>query len=158
MQEKISTPPKGCLRLFMRAPVFFARLGFSGWERVFGLTWMLLTTTGRYSGKKRYAMVDVQLYDRNSDTYYIEAGFGHKCDWYRNIQEHPEFEAQVGRRRFRATARLLPPEKAGDIVLEYARQHKAYTWIVLRIVGVNPKQQLRELAEKGVFLAVQPIK
>lgn len=76
MQEKISTPPKGCLRLFMRAPVFFARLGFSGWERVFGLTWMLLTTTGRYSGKKRYAMVDVQLYDRNSDTYYIEAGFG----------------------------------------------------------------------------------
>jgi len=158
MQEKVITPPRGLLRLFMRAPVFFARLGFAGWEGIVGLRWMLITTTGRHSGKKRFAMVDVQYYEKETDTYFIEAGFGTHSDWYRNIQAHPIFKAQVGRRSFQATARLLPPEKAGEIILEYARQHKVYTWIVLHIVGTDPKQQLRELAEKGVFLAVQPVK
>jgi gamma-glutamylcysteine synthetase len=102
-------------------------------------------------------MVDVQLYDREKDIYYIEAGFGEKADWYSNIQHHPAFDAQVGRRKFAASATRLPVERAVEITMEYARQHALYTWLVLHLVGADPAVQLRQLAEQGIFLAVQPI-
>ncbi len=93
-------PPRGWLKIFFKVPVFVARMGFAGWERLIGVQWMLLTTLGRMSGKKRYTMVDVLLHDPESDTYFIEVGFGKRSDWYRNIKASPVFMAQVGRRKF----------------------------------------------------------
>jgi hypothetical protein len=90
-------PPRGWLKFFFKIPVIIARIGFAGWERLIGVEWMLLTTVGRKSGKKRFSMVDVLLHDEKTDTYFIEVGFGKRSDWYRNIQAQPNFEAQAGR-------------------------------------------------------------
>jgi deazaflavin-dependent oxidoreductase (nitroreductase family) len=151
--------PKGWLRLFFKFPVFLHRLGLGGWERWIGAEWMLLTTMGRKSGKPRQAMVDVMGYDRASDTYYIEAAYGERADWYRNIQAQPVFSAQVGRRKFQARAARLAPEPAGETMVDFYRRKPAYTRAVMRAVGMTFKgeDELRELGKQLLLLAVKPI-
>lgn len=153
-------PPRGWLKIFFKIPVLIARLGFAGWEYLFGLEWMLLITIGRKSRKKRYTMVDVLLYDRGSDTYFIEVGFGKKSDWYRNIQANPHFEAQVRRRRFIAISEELPPDKTGDIMVNFVRRRPVYSKSVMKAVGINisTEEELRKMAPRWILLAIRPQK
>jgi deazaflavin-dependent oxidoreductase (nitroreductase family) len=160
MTDAVLKPPRGLLKIFFKIPVFVARLGFAGWERWIGLEWMLLATTGRKSGKKRYTMVDVLLYDPEKDTYIIEVGFGKSSDWYRNIQAQPLFEARVGRRKFRAAAEELPPDRTGDMMVNFVRRRPAYAKSVLRAVGITytTEEELRRMAPQWILLAVHPQK
>lgn len=158
MSNPMTKPPRGWLKFFFKIPVYITRMGFAGWESLFGLEWMLLTTIGRKSGKKRYTMVDVLLYECETDTYFIEAGFGKKSDWYRNIQAHPIFEAQVRRRKFQATAEELPPDKTGDIIITFVRRRPAYAKSVMEMTGVTftTEEELRRIASQWPLLAVHP--
>jgi deazaflavin-dependent oxidoreductase (nitroreductase family) len=151
-------PPRGWLKVFFKIPVVLARLGFTGWERLIGVEWMLLTTIGRKSGKKRYSMVDVLVYEKESDTYFIEVGFGKRSDWYRNIQASPVFEGQVGRRRFRATAEELPSERTADVMLDFIHRRPKYAESVLKMVNITftNEEDLRRMASQWVLLAVHP--
>lgn len=158
MTNATPKPPRGWQKIFFKIPVFVARMGFAGWESLFGLEWMLLTTTGRKSGKKRYTMVDVLLYDRETDVYFIEVGFGEKSDWYRNIQAHPLFEAQVKRRKFKAKAEKLPPDRTGDIMINFIRRRPRYAKSVMKMAGVTftTEEELREMAPQWLLLAIHP--
>ena len=151
--------PSGWLKIFFKMPVLFARMGFAGWERLFGLEWMLLVTIGRKSGKKRYTMVDVLLYDRETDTYFIEVGFGKNSDWYQNIRGNPNFEAQVGWRRFRAVAEELPRDKAGDVMVNFFRRRPAYSKSIMKMIGIplTTEEELRKMVlNYCTLLAVHP--
>jgi deazaflavin-dependent oxidoreductase (nitroreductase family) len=151
-------PPRGWLKLFFKIPVVIARMGFVGWERLIGVEWMLLTTIGRKSGKKRFSMVDVLLHDEKTDTYFIEAGFGKRSDWYRNIEAQPRFEAQVGRRKFLATAEALPGEKTADVMIEFVRKRPKYAKSVMKMVNITftTEEELRRMASQWMLLAVHP--
>jgi deazaflavin-dependent oxidoreductase (nitroreductase family) len=151
--------PRGWLKLFFKIPILFARMGFAGWEHLFGLEWMLLITTGRKSGKKRYSMVDVLLYDRESDTYFIEVGFGKCSDWYQNIRANPLFEAQVRRHRFSAAAEELPQQKAGEVMVNFVRRRPAYSRSIMKMVGIpfTTEEELYGIAlQYCTLLAVHP--
>jgi len=66
---------------------------------------LLLTTTGRKSGKPRTTPL---LYARVGDGYVLIASKGgaeHDPLWYRNLQATPRAEIQVGRKRERVNAR-----------------------------------------------------
>jgi deazaflavin-dependent oxidoreductase (nitroreductase family) len=158
MTDTVPHPPRGLLKFFFKIPVFAARMGFAGWEHWIGLEWMLLITTGRKSGKKRYTMVDVLLHDPERDTYIIEVGFGKSSDWYRNIRAHPLFEAQVGRRKFRAAAEELPPDRSGDAMVNFVRRRPAYAKAVMKAVGITftTEEELRRLAPQWIVLAIHP--
>lgn len=160
MTKTVNLPPRGWKKIFLKMPVAIARMGFAGWEALFGLEWMLLTTIGRKSGKKRYTMVDVLLYNPETDTYFIEAGFGKKSDWYQNIKANPLIEVQVRRRKFKATAEDLPPEKNGDIMVDFVRLRPAYAKSVMKMAGMTftTEEELREMAVQWVLLAVHPQK
>jgi deazaflavin-dependent oxidoreductase (nitroreductase family) len=152
--------PSGLMKFFFKIPVLVARMGFSGWERLFGIEWMLLITIGRKSGKKRYTMVDVLLDDRKSDTYFIEVGFGKKSDWFQNLKANPQFEAQVGRRKFNATAEELPKEMVGDVMVNFIHQRPAYAKSVMKMVGIGSTndEDIRKMALIWTLLAIHPIK
>jgi deazaflavin-dependent oxidoreductase (nitroreductase family) len=154
----IPVPPRGWMKFFFKIPVAVARMGFAGWERLIGVEWMLLTTVGRKSGKKRYSMVDVLLHDEKTDTYFIEVGFGKNSDWYRNIQAQPNFEAQVGRRKFKASAEALPCEKTADVMVEFVRKRPAYAKSVMKMVNITftNEEELRRMASQWMLLAVHP--
>lgn len=135
-------------------------MGLGGWERLVGAQWMLITTTGRKTGKTREAMVDVMDYDKAADTYYIEAAYGARADWYKNIQSNPIFEAQVGRRKFKARAGALSTEGAGDMLVRFYRSKPAYTRSVMAMAGMKFKDEddLRILGKNLTLLAVKPEK
>ncbi|MBL8062381.1 MAG: nitroreductase family deazaflavin-dependent oxidoreductase [Anaerolineales bacterium] len=152
--------PSPFLKFFFKIPVFFHKIGFSGWERLIGAQWMLITTTGRKTGKRREAMVDVMDYDKVADIYYIEAAYGSRADWYRNIKSNPVFEAQVGHRKFKAHAEELAEKDTGEMLVQFFRRKPAYTRSVMTMAGMNFKdeEELRTIGSKLTLLAVKPKK
>ena len=150
--------PSGLLKIFFKVPLFMHKLGFGGWERLIGAQWMLLTTTGRKSGKRRQTLVDVMDYDKATDTYYIEAAYGSHADWFKNIQANPLFEAQVGRRKFSTQAEILNEGDTGEMLVQFFRRKPAYTRSVMAMVGMKFKdeEELRTLGKNLTLLAVKP--
>lgn len=150
--------PHALLKIFFKIPLLFHKLGFGGWERMFGAHWMLITTIGRKSGKRRQAMVDVLLHNEQTDTYYILSAYGSRADWVRNIQANPRFEAQVGRKKFNARASTLSGEKAGEMLVQFYRLKPAYTRAVMNAAGMkfNDEDDLRMFGARLLLLAVTP--
>jgi deazaflavin-dependent oxidoreductase (nitroreductase family) len=152
--------PNRLLKFFFKVPVWVHKMGFGGWERLVGAQWMLITTKGRKTGKPRDTMVDVMDYDKTSDTYYIEAAYGARADWYKNIQANPVFEAKVGRRKFKARAGALTTEGASEMLVQFYRSKPTYTRSVMAMAGMKFKDEteLRELGKNLTLFAVKPEK
>ncbi|MBI3161112.1 MAG: nitroreductase family deazaflavin-dependent oxidoreductase [Chloroflexi bacterium] len=153
-------PPSLLLKFLFKMPVYFHKMGFAGWERIVGAQWMLITTRGRKTGKRRETMVDVMEYDKITDTYYIEVAYGSRADWFKNIQNTPVFEAQVGRRKFHARAAMLSSENTADMLVQFYRRKPAYTRSVMAMVGMKftSENGLRNIAGKLTLLSVRPEK
>ncbi len=149
--------PSRLLKFFFRVPVWLYKMGLGGWERLVGAQWVLITTVGRKTGKRRDAMVDVMDYDPATDTYYIEAAYGAHADWYKNIQSNPVFEARVGRRKFKARAGALSTEGAGEMLVQFYRAKPAYTRSVMAMAGMKFKdeEELRLLGRNLTLLAIK---
>lgn len=152
--------PDRLLKFFFKIPVWLHKIGFGGWERLVGAQWMLITTIGRKTGKHRETMLDVLQYDKATDIYYIEAAYGARADWYKNMQNNPIFEAKVGRRKFKARAETLPSEGAGEMLVQFHRCKPAYTRSVMAMAGMKFKDEddLRKLGKNLILLAVKPEK
>jgi deazaflavin-dependent oxidoreductase (nitroreductase family) len=152
--------PGRLLKFFFKVPVWIHKMGFGGWERLVGAQWMLITTIGRKTGKPRDVMVDVMDYDKATDTYYVEAAYGARADWYRNMQSNPVFEAKVGRRKFKARAGALTTDGAGELLVRFYRSKPAYTRSVMAMAGMKFKDEdeLRVIAGNIMLLAVKPEK
>jgi deazaflavin-dependent oxidoreductase (nitroreductase family) len=151
--------PRGFLKIFYKVPIYLHKLGLVWWmEKISGAQWMLITAIGRKTGKPRQVMVDVLNYDPNQDTYYIEAAYGGRADWVRNIRVNPVFQAQVGKRKFAARAIELPPDQNGDLLVAMYRRAPSYTKAVCAMVGikVNSEEDIKEVGDKLMLLAVKP--
>ncbi len=151
--------PRGLLKFFFKMPLFLHKVGIVWWiEKFSGAQWMLITTTGRKSGKPRQVMVDVVDYDKEADIFYIEAAYGRRADWVRNIQANPDFRAQVGRRKFTARAEFLPPEVAEEKLVMLVRKVPKYARAVMAMAGLkySNEAELRALAHNMLMLAVKP--
>ena len=152
--------PSRLLKFLFKVPVWLHKMGLGGWERLVGAQWMLITTKGRKTGKLRHTMVDVMDYDKASDTYYIEAAYGARADWYKNIQANPIFEAKVGRIKFNARAGALTTEGASEMLVQFYRSKPAYTRSVMAMAGMKFKDEdeLRSMGRNLTLLAVTPEK
>lgn len=76
-----------------------------------GVTTLLLTTTGRRTGKQRRTAL---IYGRDGDRYIIVASKGGAEDhpqWYRNLAANPDVELQVANEKFSARARTATDEE-----------------------------------------------
>ena len=77
---------------------------------------MLLTTRGRKSGRPRTGAISFMPLD---DHLVVFSGWGTTSNWYRNLQADPEVMITVGRRRTRATARVVEdPERRRQLMLQ----------------------------------------
>jgi deazaflavin-dependent oxidoreductase (nitroreductase family) len=108
LKETLQTPqpfpyPECWLvKKLLKTPVLLYRLGMG---KLFGNYILILSTTGRKTGKTRRTPVEYFLHEGQ---YYIISGFGEGTDWYLNIQESPQVTIQNGFERVCAIAR--PPE------------------------------------------------
>lgn len=76
---------------------------------------LLLTTTGRKSGKPRTLPL---LYLKTARGYALVASFGGSDQhpaWYLNLEANPEVEIQVGPRRIRARAQTADEERRAEL-------------------------------------------
>jgi deazaflavin-dependent oxidoreductase (nitroreductase family) len=91
-----------------------------------GTQTLLLTTTGRQSGKERTAPL---IYGRHGDDYLVVASKGGSDEppgWYVNLSEEPEVDVQVGDERFRARARTATDEEKPELWREMVGRWPAY--------------------------------
>ncbi len=122
MQGRIAQlhPERGILRRLLRLPlwIYRARLGWLLGGRI-----LVLTHTGRTSGRRYQTPLEVVGHDRTDGAYIVAAGWGEQAGWYRNVRRTPEAEIAVGRRRLAVRAARLPVEEAERTLREYARLH-----------------------------------
>lgn len=83
------------------------------WQR--GTKVLILTTTGRRTGKQRSTPL---IYDRHGDDYLVVASKGGSDEppaWYRNLEADPEVQVQVRGDRFAARARTATAEEKPEL-------------------------------------------
>jgi len=121
---------------------------------------LLLTTTGRRSGKKRVTPLQYELI--GSD-YYVGAARGMKADWVRNIQSDPHVEVRVGAKHFSANAEIVnDPSRLADFVEVRLERHPRMIGFIMHKAHGLPKrpsrEQLEKLAEKEALVIVHPVR
>lgn len=117
-------------RWLVRAPIWLyrARIG-----AVLGSRLLMLEHTGRTSGRRRFAVLEV-VGRPCAGTWVVVSGFGVRSQWFRNVEAEPRVRVQVGSRRpVPALARRLGPEAAAATLARYAHAHPR-AWDHLRPV------------------------
>lgn len=89
--------------------------GQVGHEWQDGVYTLLLTTTGRRTGKPRTTPLIYREHDSNYVVVASKGGSDTHPDWYLNLVAHPEVEVQVGPDVFVASARAASPEEKQEI-------------------------------------------
>jgi deazaflavin-dependent oxidoreductase (nitroreductase family) len=98
---------------------------------------MFLTTIGRKTGKPHKVVVDIVKHDKDNDVYFVNAAWGLRSDWFKNLVANPNVQVQVARRKFSGKATVLPSEEAGEILVEFINQHPIYVRIMMRLIGIK---------------------
>jgi deazaflavin-dependent oxidoreductase (nitroreductase family) len=115
-------------RWFVRAPIYLYKLRLGA---LFGHRMLLLEHTGRKSGARRYAVLEVVDHP-SADEYVIVSGFGERSQWYRNVMVNPHVRVSVGlRRNVSALATPMTRESAEETLDRYAKSHPR-TWRTLQ--------------------------
>jgi deazaflavin-dependent oxidoreductase (nitroreductase family) len=147
-------------RVVFRAPLMLHRVGVRGFERLLGMDWMLLTTTGRRTGRPHAVMVDVVGHDAASGSYYFSPA-DVRSDWVRNVRARPQVEASVRGRPFRARVEEVTGPEGARVMLRFIREHQRYARIVMWFVGLvadvdRPDQELYAQLRTATVFAVRP--
>ena len=129
-----------------------------GLGRIIGRIILLLTTTGRKSGKKR---VTPMQYEAIGCDYYVGSARGLNADWVRNIQANPLVEVRVGAKHFFGTAEVVnDPAKFADFMeVRLERHPRMIPQIMEKAHGLprHPsREQLEEIAKTEVFVILHP--
>jgi deazaflavin-dependent oxidoreductase (nitroreductase family) len=106
--------PGPFFKWLFKLPVLQYKLGM-GW--MIGKYFLLLTTTGRKSGKPRYTALEY-IYDKENECYRVAAGWGGRTDWYRNLLKTPRVRVQVGRLKFDAIAEKASAEGVATYMMQ----------------------------------------
>lgn len=99
-----------------KTPVIFYRIGLP----LFGDFVLLLSTTGRKSGKQRHTPIEYRR-EPGSGDFIVMAGWGGNTDWRKNIDANPQVLIQAGRRKFEAVAERLTDQEVADWLEETVR-------------------------------------
>jgi deazaflavin-dependent oxidoreductase (nitroreductase family) len=119
---------------------------------------LLLTTTGRKSGKPRVTPLQ---YEEIDGAYYLGAARGLLADWVRNIQANPRVAVQVKARRFLGVAEVVSdPARIADFLEVRLERHPQMVGLMMERVHHLSKRptraQLEELAKTEALVIVRP--
>lgn len=158
MNVSVTPPakPKGLLKLVFTLPLYLYRWHL-GW--LMGHRFLMLTHTGRKTGRKRQTALEVAHYDPVTEECIVVAAYGEQSDWYRNIQAYPAIEAQVGRKRYTPAQRFLTSEETWALFSEYQHYHPRALRALLRFMGYRydgSSEGLRAIAMAVRCVAFRP--
>lgn len=112
--------PRGVLKLLLRMPIglYHAHLG-----GLLGGRFLLLTHTGRKTGKLHQTVLEVVDYERETGTYFAASGWGDRSQWYQNIIANPRVTVQVRNHAFPAVAERVSAQEGARLIPIYAHKH-----------------------------------
>ena len=124
---------------------------------IIGRLILLLTTTGRKSGKQRITPVQ---YEEINGTLYIGSARGSRADWVRNIDADPHIEVRVKSRHFRGIATLITdPLCIADYLQTRLERHPLMVGLMMKMHQLPDKPsrtQLEELGKTLIVVALEP--
>ncbi len=95
--------------------------------RAFGMPVVMLTTTGRKSGRKRTTMLTSPV--QEGDSIVIVASYGgddrHPA-WFLNLRDNPEVEVTTMGRTMQMIARVATPEEKAELWPKVTRSYGGY--------------------------------
>jgi deazaflavin-dependent oxidoreductase (nitroreductase family) len=150
-------PPRGLLRLFLRAPLALYRMHM-GW--LLGGRFLRLEHAGRRSGIRHRTVLEVIGHDEPSGTLYVASGWGEGAHWLRNITKHPAVEVAWRAARFSATAERLPVDEAEQVYSRYAQRYpRAFRSLAGLLLGGQREgaPSAREVAAVVPVVALRPL-
>jgi deazaflavin-dependent oxidoreductase (nitroreductase family) len=107
-------------RSLMRAPIwiFKARAG-----ALLGRRLLMLEHIGRKSGARRDVVLEVVDHPK-PEIFVVASGFGHRAQWFRNIEANPRVRVYVGSHApAEATARVLDQHETDSVLAGYRHRH-----------------------------------
>lgn len=141
--------PKFLLRLIHWPPQIAYALGLGP---LIGRLVLLLTTTGRKSGKPR--VVPLQ-YEEIDGRIYLGSSRGVNADWVRNIQADPKVTVRMMARRFSGAAEVVTDVKRNADFLEVRLQrHPRMIGAMLKGEGLSGKPGRKDLERYAAQLAL----
>jgi deazaflavin-dependent oxidoreductase (nitroreductase family) len=145
---------KTIFRIIKRPPQVAYALGLGP---IIGRLVLLLTTTGRVTGKPRVTPLQ---YEWEGDVIYVGAARGLKSDWVRNILANPQVGIRVKSCRFQGTAEIITDStKIADYLEMRLKNHPRIVAAMLKTDGIPPKPtrtQLETYAAQIVLVAIHP--
>jgi len=118
---------------------------------------LLLTTTGRSSGKPRVTPLQ---YEQVDGIRWVASGWGKDADWLKNIHREPRVCVQVGSEIYQADAELIEdPTCVADFLGLRLERHPLMVGLMLRGQGLpnkHTRQDLERLAVDVVAVKLIP--
>jgi deazaflavin-dependent oxidoreductase (nitroreductase family) len=146
--------PKTIFRIIKRPPQVAYALGLGP---LIGRLILLLTTTGRVTGKPRVTPLQ---YEIDGGVMFVGAARGLKSDWVRNILVNPLVEVRVRSRRFQGTAEVITDStKIADYLEMRLKNHPRMVAAMLKADGIPSKPtrvQLEDYAAQIALVAIHP--
>lgn len=102
---------------------------------------LYLTTTGRRTGRRR----EIEIwFTRDGERHHVIAEHGERAQWVKNLRADPAVTVRVGRRTFRARARVLDgARQARAATAARARSEAKYGWGDGLVVELIPRRRRR---------------
>ena len=99
------------------------RIGGKG----FGMPVVILTTTGRKSGKKRMTMLTTPIHDERRVV--LVASYGgddRHPSWFLNLRDNPDVELELNGKKRAMRARVASSAEKAELWADVVKSHKGY--------------------------------
>ena len=131
-------------RFFMMVQVFFYRLtGGKVGSQVQGLRVLLLTTTGRKTGKRRTIPLGFFQYDGGYVVTASNAGFDTHPAWFHNLKSNASATVEIGDQRFDVTPEIAGSDERDRLWAELIKLAPGYAAYAQRTRREIPMMILR---------------
>jgi deazaflavin-dependent oxidoreductase (nitroreductase family) len=118
---------------------------------------LLLTTTGRVSGKPRVTPLQFEEVD---GVFYVGSARGARADWFRNIVADPNVTVQLQDRSFQAVAEsVTDPMRIADFLGLRLERHPRMIGRLMRLEGLpsnHTRADLEAFAVDKAMVVIRP--
>jgi deazaflavin-dependent oxidoreductase (nitroreductase family) len=136
-------------KLLKLPPQFLYAVGLGP---IYGRLVLLLTTTGRKSGKPRVTPLQ---YEEIDGDIYIASARGTKSDWFRNIVANPKVKVRVKSRQFEGEGEpITDPSRIADFLEIRLQRHPKMVGAIMQREGVSKKPNRVELENYATNRAI----
>ena len=140
----------------MRMPLLLYR---RGWGWLLDHTFLLITHTGRRTGKRRETVVMALRYDPQTREAVVCSAWGSNTDWIRNIRARPALAIQIGRESYTPEQRFLSEDESVTVAVEFRRRHPWRSRILATILGwgdLGSEAAIRKFVRSRPFVSFRP--